>query len=83
MLAMLTHIAASFTTPIEVPNNALSFLYIIPLTAVLSVVYKTTKISTFSWLLLLKESVVLTASILVFMVGVAFSIYCICLVLLR
>lgn len=83
MEAMLSHILASFTTPIQVTNNAWSFIYIVPLALVLSVVYKTTKIPAFSWRMLLKESVVLTASILVFMVIVAFAIYCFCSLVLR
>jgi hypothetical protein len=81
--AMLSHILANFTTPIQVTNNAWSFVYIIPLAAVLSVVYKTTKIPQFSWRALLWESAVLTASILVFMAIVAFSIYCFCALVLR
>lgn len=82
-LPILAGILANFTTPVQVANNAWSFVYIVPLVVVLSIVYKTTKITAFSWKLLLKESVVLTASILVFMVIVAFSIYCFCALVLR
>jgi hypothetical protein len=80
---MAAHILGTFTSPMEIANDWQSFLYIIPLSIVLSVVYKTTKIEPFSWLLLARESAVLTASILVFMVIVAVSIQAVCALLLR
>jgi hypothetical protein len=79
----LASLLANFRVPEHIPNNAWSFAYIVPLAAILSVVYKTTKLPTFTWRGLLKESAVLTASILVFMAAVAFSIYCFCAVVLR
>ncbi len=79
----LVSLLANFRVPEHVANNAWSFVYIVPLTIVLSVVYKTTKLPVFTWKGLLKESAVLTASILVFMAAVAFSIYCFCAVVLR
>jgi hypothetical protein len=80
---LLSHILAGFTVPMQVPNDWRSFLFIIPLALVLSLVYKTTKMTEFSWLALLKESAILTASILVFMAVVAASIYAFCAVVLR
>jgi hypothetical protein len=80
---MLSHILASFTTPMQVANNAWSFLYILPLAFVLAVVYKATKITVFSWWALLRESVILTATIIVFMVAVAASLYTFCALILR
>jgi hypothetical protein len=79
----LLNLLANFTTPVHVPNNALSFLYIVPLVIVLAVVYKTTKLGQFSWWMLAKESAVLTASILVFMVIIAFALYTFCALVLR
>jgi hypothetical protein len=80
---MLSHILASFTTPMHIPNNTWSFLYILPLAFVLAVVYKTTKITVFSWWALLRESIILTASIVVFMAAVAIGIYIFCTLILR
>jgi hypothetical protein len=80
---MFGHILASFTMPLQVANDAWSFLYILPLTFVLAVVYKTTKITVFSWWGLLRESVILTASIVVFMAAVAASLYTFCTLILR
>lgn len=83
MMEAIVPVLANFTTPLQVANNAWSFLYIVPLALVLSVVYKATKIQPFGWWALAKESVVLAASILVFMVLVAFAIYCFCALVLR
>ncbi len=80
---MLGHIAAAFTVPMEIPNDAWSFLYIVPLVIVLSVVYKTTKIRAFTWYALARESAILIVSILVFMAIVAGSLYAICAIILR
>lgn len=74
---------AAFTMPVHVPNDAWSFLYIIPLVVVISVVYKTTKLADLSWRVLARESIVLSASILVFMFVVAACLYTFCALVLR
>ena len=74
---------ASFKVPMYVANDAWSFLYFLPLAFVLALVYKTTKIPEFSWLLLLRESLVLTVSIVAFMIVVAVSLYAFCALVLR
>jgi hypothetical protein len=80
---MLTHILAGFTTPQHIPNNTWSFLYILPLAFVLAVVYKATKITVFSWWMLLRESFILATSIVVFMAAIAASLYTFCTLVLR
>jgi len=83
MTELFSGILGSFTVPIEIPNDARSFLYMLPLAIVLSVVYKTTKITTFSWYALARESAILAASILVFMSVVAAGLYTFCTIILR
>jgi hypothetical protein len=80
---MLGNILAAFRVPMEISNDAWSFFYIVPLAIVLSVVYKATKITVFSWYALARESVILIASVLVFMAVVAASLYAFCAVVLR
>jgi hypothetical protein len=83
VLLPLSDILATFTVPMQIVNNGWSFVYIVPLVFVLSMVYKTTKIAEFSWGLLLRETVVLMASIMVFMAIVAGTIYTFCALVLR
>ena len=83
MTVLFSSMLGAFMVPMEVSNDAWSFLYIVPLAIVLSVVYKTTKITTFTWLGLAKQSAILAAWIVVFMIMVAAGIYAVSAIILR
>ena len=82
-IAVLSHVLAGFTVPMDIANDAWSFLCLVPLALILSLVYKTTKIPTFSLRILLRETLVLAASILIFMVIVAAALHFFCALVLR
>ena len=60
-------VMATFTTPVNVGVTPKSMLWLLPLVAAISVVYKTTKLPKISFVNFLKESVVLFGSIVIFM----------------
>jgi|GEM_PF-5621366 len=82
-ISLLSQVLAGFTVPMDIANDAWSFLYLVPLALMLSLVYKTTKIPVFSLRLLLRETLVLAASILVFMAIVAAALYFFCALVLQ
>lgn len=67
---------ASFLTPCDIGTNPLFFLWLVPLVLAIAVVYKTTKLETIKAGNFLKEVIVLSGSIVVFViiVGVVLSI---------
>jgi hypothetical protein len=58
---------ATFTTPENVGVTPQSMLWLLPLVAAISVVYKTTKLPKIRFTHFVKESVVLFGSIVIFM----------------
>jgi hypothetical protein len=60
-------VLASFTTPENIGVTPKSILWLLPLVAAISVVYKTTKLPKIRFAHFVKESVVLFGSIVIFM----------------
>ena len=60
-------ILATFTTPENIGMTPQSMLWLLPLVAAISVVYKTTKLPKIRFAHFVKESVVLFGSIVIFM----------------
>ena len=58
---------ATFTTPENISVNPKSMLWLLPLVAAISIVYKTTKLPKIRFVHFVKESVVLFGSIVIFM----------------
>ena len=59
-------VIASFTAPEVIGTNPSSLLWLLPLTASIAVVYKATKLPTITAVNFIKESVILSGSIVVF-----------------
>jgi hypothetical protein len=68
MLTLAAEIMAQFRVPEEIGTNPRSLLLLLPLLAGIAVVYKATKVPKVSFGNFIKESVLLFASILVFMI---------------
>jgi hypothetical protein len=68
MLALAADIMAQFRVPEDIGTNPRSLLLLLPLLVGIAVVYKATKVPKVSFGSFIKESVLLFASILVFMV---------------
>jgi hypothetical protein len=62
-----TFILATFTTPENIGMTPQSMLWLLPLVAAISIVYKTTKLPKIRFAHFVKESVVLFGSIVIFM----------------
>jgi hypothetical protein len=60
-------ILATFTTPENIGVTPQSMLWLLPLVAAISIVYKTTKLPKIRFTHFVKESVVLFGSIVIFM----------------
>jgi hypothetical protein len=72
---MSSFILASFSQPEMIGVNMQSMLWLLPLIAAISIVYKTTKIENIKFFYFLKEVVVLFSSIVVFMIITAVTLY--------
>ncbi len=68
MLAFAADIMAQFRVPEDIGTNPRSLLLVLPLLAAIAVVYKATKVPKVTVGNFLKETILLFASILVFMV---------------
>lgn len=68
-------VATIFLNPMNIQNNALALLWIIPLVVAISVVYKATKVSDVGTLRFAKECCTLVATILMFMALIAVALY--------
>ena len=75
MFADALCVMASFSSPMEVPTNPQSLLWLIPLTASLAFVYKATKLPKITVGNFIKESATLLASIVVFLAVTALVLY--------
>ena len=67
MSMIAAFVLATFTTPENIGVTPMSMLWLLPLVASISVVYKTTKLPKIKLTHLLKESIVLFGSIVIFM----------------
>jgi len=65
---------ASFTAPMEIGGNPASTLWMLPLAAAISVVYKAIKIPNLTTKAFVREAVQLFVSIVVFIVGAAIAL---------
>ena len=67
MSTITAYIMATFTAPEKIGVTPHSMLWLLPLVAAISIVYKTTKLPKIRFTNFLKESVVLFGSIVIFM----------------
>ena len=67
MSTIAAFVLATFTTPENIGVTPHSMLWLLPLVAAISVVYKTTKLPKIRFAHFIKESVVLFGSIVIFM----------------
>lgn len=70
-------ILAGFMSPVYIGTTAKALLLALPLIAVISVVYKATKLEEIKFVLFLRETILLFGSILVFMIITAVVIFAI------
>ncbi len=75
MSLMTSFILASFSQPEKIGVNPQSMLWLLPLVAAISIVYKTTKMQNIKFFSFLKEVVVLFSSIVAFMIIIAITLY--------
>jgi hypothetical protein len=75
MTASVAAMLASFTTPMRIDTNPASMLWLLPLVVSISVVYKATKVYKVRLWSFARESAVLSASIIVFIVAAAIILY--------
>ncbi|MHC4913192.1 MAG: hypothetical protein ACYTE5_09350 [Planctomycetota bacterium] len=75
MLLQAFVVIATFTAPERIATNPQLVLWLLPLAAAIAVIYKTTKLSTITAGLFLKETAILFGSIVVFIVATALALY--------
>ena len=75
MIATISTLLASFTTPIQIDTTAASMLWLVPLVVSIAVVYKATKVHTIKPRAFAKETALLIGSIFVFIVVAAVVLY--------
>jgi hypothetical protein len=75
MMALLTTMLGSFTTPMQIDTNAWSMLWLLPLVVSIAVVYKATKVYRIRPWPFAKEAAVLFGSVIVFIVIAAAVLY--------
>lgn len=71
MIGMGYFLAGAFTEPMQMTNNWSVFIWLIPLTIVISTVYKATKFDKVTSKSFIRESATLTVTILGFMFLIA------------
>ena len=67
--------AAIFLNPLEMTNNGFIFLWAFPLVACIAAVYKATKLDCVTSLRFVRESLILTVTILGFMFLIAVALW--------
>ena len=77
MMITASFILANFTIPEQISTTPQSMLWLLPLVASISIVYKATKLPEIKAGNFIKESAVLFASIVVFMLVTALVLYAI------
>ena len=83
MLLTTSFMLAGFYRPETIGVNPQSMLWLLPLVAVISIVYKTTKIPVIKFTGFLKEVVILFGSIVIFMIITAVILYALTWLLLE
>ncbi len=68
-------LAGIFTQPLDMENNWTVFLWFLPLTIIISTVYKATKVNKVTNLNFVKESATLSATIIGFMILIAIVLW--------
>jgi len=71
MLNSTAAMLAAFTAPEDIKVNPQSMLWMLPLAAAIAIIYKATKLPKITARLFIKETVVLFASIVVFIIATA------------
>ncbi|MFA5422998.1 MAG: hypothetical protein WC374_04005 [Phycisphaerae bacterium] len=66
---------ASFTAPYEVKMNPQSMLWMLPLAAAVAIIYKAIKLPRITALNFIKESVILFASIVLFIIATSAALW--------
>jgi hypothetical protein len=77
MISAASFIMANFTIPEHISTTPQSMLWLLPLVAAISIVYKATKLPEIKAANFIKEAVVLFGSIVIFMLVTAFVLYAI------
>lgn len=72
---MIDILVATFTSPEQIQPNPQSMLWLLPLTAAISIVYKATKLQKITPGLFLKEATLLFGSIIGFIIMAALTLY--------
>jgi hypothetical protein len=75
MLIAACTLIANFTAPIEIGTTPASMLWMFPLVASVAIIYKATKLPKITTRNFIKETTVLFASIVMFMIAVAIVLY--------
>jgi len=70
-LLLLAHI---FSQPLEIPTKAISLFWALPICLTIALVYKSLKLETFRFSILLREVVLLFLTIIGFLVMVAIAL---------
>jgi hypothetical protein len=66
---------SSFTAPERIGTNPQSMLWLLPLTAAIAVIYKAIKMPKITAGSFIKEAVILSSSIIVFVIIIALTLY--------
>ncbi len=82
-LMIVSLILAMFSQPETIGVNPVSMLWLLPLIASISIVYKATKIPTIKFASFVKDVVVLFGSIVIFMIITAVVLYALAWLLLE
>lgn len=75
MTILAISLLASFTTPVHIGTDPVSMLWLLPLVATISIVYKATKVARIQPWPFTRETAALFGSILVFIVVAAVILY--------
>jgi hypothetical protein len=75
MPAFMYLVIATFSVPERIGTTPQSLLWLLPLTAAIAVIYKTTKLPEMKLVPFIKESTVLFGSIVVFITLTALALY--------
>jgi hypothetical protein len=75
MTTFALSLLGSFTTPMRIGTDPASMLWLVPLVATISIVYKTTKVSSVRLWPFTKETAALFGSIIVFILVAAVILY--------
>jgi len=75
MLVLSALIMATLTAPEEIGTNPQSMVWLLPIAAAITVIYKATKLETIEANVFFKEVVALFGSIVVFLIIVALALY--------